>query len=111
MLPIIKELFTLLTAQQRKRFYRILILVVIVAIAEIAAVASIGPFMALIGDIELLQRDNLLATAYQYFAMHDPYQFATLVGAITLLIIGLSAFLSTYGIGGLPCSAYKPAPR
>ena len=98
MLTIVKELFSLLTAQQRKSFYRIQVLIVVVAIAEIVAVASIGPFMALIGDIELLQGDNLLAASYRYSGLQDPYRFATWLGALVIVIIGLSASLSTYGI-------------
>ena len=44
----LKELYSLLTNDQRKKLRRLQILVVLMAFAEIAGVVSIGPFMALV---------------------------------------------------------------
>jgi len=47
----LKELYSLLTKDQRKKLLRLQILVVLMSFAEIAGVASVGPFMALVGDV------------------------------------------------------------
>jgi HlyD family secretion protein len=46
MLSQLKELYSLLTAEQRKKLLRLQFLVVLMSLAEIAGVVSIGPFMA-----------------------------------------------------------------
>ena len=64
MFKIIKELFSLLTPRQRKRFYVLQAQVIIMAFAEIASIASIVPFMALVGDLSILEGDNILGALY-----------------------------------------------
>ena len=59
MFNLIKQLFSLLTSQQRKEFYILQILVVLMAIMEIVGVASIIPFMSLVADSNLLKEDHL----------------------------------------------------
>ena len=61
----LKELYSLLTNEQRKKLRRLQILVVLMAFAEIAGVVSIGPFMALVGDISQLQGEGRLADLYR----------------------------------------------
>ena len=58
------ELYRLLTKQQRKKLIKLQLLVVLMAFAEIAGVVSIGPFMALVGDMSQLQGDGRLAQIY-----------------------------------------------
>ena len=75
MLKIIKELFSLLTPRQRKRFYVLQAQVIIMAFAEIASIASIVPFMALVGDLSILEGDNMLGALYLKSNVVDEYQF------------------------------------
>ena len=55
MIKITTQLFSLLTPNQRKRFYLLQFLVILMAFMEIIGVASIIPFMALVGDMTQLQ--------------------------------------------------------
>ena len=64
MFKIITELFSLLTPSQRRKFFVFQILIIIMTSAEIISIVSLVPFMALIGDISILERDNFLATLY-----------------------------------------------
>ena len=64
MLKVIIELFSLLTPSQRKRFYVLQVLILIMTFIEILSIASIVPFMTLVADPSVLERDNLLATVY-----------------------------------------------
>ena len=96
MLKIIKELFSLLTPRQRKRFYVLQAQVIIMAFAEIASIASIVPFMALVGDLSILEGDNMLGALYLKSNVVDEYQFVFYLGIIVLFTLILAASTSMY---------------
>jgi len=92
----IKELFSLLTPSQRKRFYTLQGLVILMAFAEIAGVASIVPFMSLVGDMSLLQQDMLIAQIYNASGIRTEAQFVFLLGVGVLVMLFLSALISMF---------------
>ena len=94
MLNLIKQLFSLLTSKQRKRFYVLQVLVVIMAFSEIIGVASIVPFMALVGDISLLQQDTLIKSIYNASGVKTDFQFLFLLGIGVLAMLCISAVVS-----------------
>ncbi len=94
----LKTLFLLLTAEQRKRLIRLQFLVVIMAFAELAGVASIGPFMALVGDISLLQGDGTLAQIYTLSGFENPREFLFWLGIAVLLALTAAATVSMFTI-------------
>lgn len=94
MFKLIKELFGLLTPSQRKRFYALQVLVIIMVFTEIVGIASIAPFMALVGDVSLLEHGGLLANIYQYTGIKSPYDFILWSGGGVLLALTLSALIS-----------------
>jgi len=104
---LIKELFSLLTPEQRKRFYGLQVLVVFMAFGEIVGVVSIAPFMALVGDMSLLQRDNLIAEFYQVSGVKTPEQFAFWLGVCVLALLTASASISMFTIWRLSLFASK----
>lgn len=107
MITLIKELFQLLTPSQRKRFYTLQILVIIMALAEIVGIASIAPFMALVGDVSMLERDNILANLYQQSGIQNPYDFVFWVGIGVLGALTMAALISMYTIWKLSMFAAK----
>ncbi|HEV8077961.1 MAG TPA: hypothetical protein VGP45_06200, partial [Marinobacter sp.] len=80
MLKQLAELYRLLTQEQRKKLLRLQVLVVLMAFAEIAGVISIGPFMALVGDMSQLQGEGRFAQLYQATGAASPEQFLFWVG-------------------------------
>lgn len=96
MFKLIKELFKLLTPLQRKRFYTLQILVIVMAFTEIVGIASIAPFMALVGDVRMLDRDNMLASLYQQSGLQNPYDFVFWVGVSVLAVLTIAAMISMY---------------
>lgn len=96
MFKLIKELFSLLTHSQRKRFYMLQVLVIIMAVAEIAGVASIIPFMSLVGDMNLLNKDNLIGNVYEASGLSSPTYFVMLLGGVVLFMLFVSALISIY---------------
>ena len=96
MIKTIIEFFSLLTSSQRRRFYTLQILVIIMTFAEVASIFSITPFMAIVGDPSLLQKENLLGTLYIKSNLTIPYEFIFYLGFIVLAILMISAFISIF---------------
>jgi ATP-binding cassette, subfamily B, bacterial PglK len=96
MLKDLRELFSLLTRQQRRRLLLLQGLIIIMSFAEIASVVSIGPFMAVVGDVQRLEGEGWMAWAYQSSGLQSPEAFLTLLGVMVLVILFLSAMLSMY---------------
>lgn len=94
----LKTLFKLLTAEQRKRLIRLQFLVVLMAFAEVAGVAAIGPFMALVGDISLLQGDGKLAQLYTLSGFENPRNFLFWLGVAVLVALSGAAAISMFTI-------------
>jgi ATP-binding cassette, subfamily B, bacterial PglK len=98
---------TLLTPHQQKRLFILQILVVLMALAEILGVASIGPFMALVGDINILSGDNPLSELYKSSGLTKPYDFVFWVGLAVLFFLTVGALISMFTIWRLSLFAQK----
>lgn len=98
MLKMIQKLFTILTPQQRKEFYVLQILVVLMAFTELLGIASIAPFMALVGDISLLEQGGLFEQLYQFSGLTNPIDFLFYTGLLVLVMLILSSVISMYTI-------------
>lgn len=98
MYTTLKELFLLLTPGQRRRLLNLQLLVILMAFAEIAGVVSIGPFMALVGDLEQLEGDGLIAQLYAYSGMAEPHKFLIMTGVGVLIILALASAISMFTV-------------
>ena len=96
MFSIIRQLFSLLSDKQRKQFYLLQVLVVLMAFTELLGIASIAPFMALVGDTSMLERDNMFATLYAMSGMTDPMDFIFYTGLLVLVALTVSTIVSMY---------------
>ncbi|MCD6007032.1 ABC transporter ATP-binding protein [Halomonas sp. IOP_31] len=93
-----KELYQLLTKQQRRKLLYLQALVVVMSFAEIASVISIGPFMALVGDMSQLRGDGLPANLYQLSGLSSPQVFLFWMGVGVLAVLLLAALFSMYTV-------------
>jgi ABC-type multidrug transport system fused ATPase/permease subunit len=107
MFKLIKELFSVLTSEQRRKFYILQLLVVMMAFSEIIGVASIGPFMAVIGDMGILQDDNAIAYFYRISGVNDPADFLFLMGLGVLVLLGSATALSSFTVWRLSIFSAK----
>lgn len=98
MLKVIKQLFSLLTHKQLKQFYTLQVLVVIMAFTELLGIASIAPFMALVGDISLLEKEGISAELYQVSGLSNPMDFLFYMGLIVLVMLTFSTIVSMFTI-------------
>ena len=93
MFKLIRQLFILLDPSQRKRFYMLQILVILSAFIEIFGVISIIPFMAVVGDINLLKQDTVISQVYQYSGISSELDFLFLLGIGVLIVLFFSALV------------------
>lgn len=98
MLAQLKELYALLTADQRKKLLRLQVLVVLMSFGEIAGVLSIGPFMAVVGDMSRLQGDGTMAHLYLASGFAEPRTFLLWLGIAVLVVLTGAALVSMYTV-------------
>ncbi|QTP57377.1 ABC transporter ATP-binding protein [Billgrantia antri] len=96
MLRQLRELYSLLAPRQRRRLLRLQGLIVLMAFAEVIGVISIGPFMALVGDMSRLQGEGWLGQAYRLSGADSPQHFLSLMGLGVLLVLLVAALFSMY---------------
>ena len=99
MIKITTQLFSLLTPNQRKRFYLLQFLVILMAFMEIIGVASIIPFMALVGDMTQLQQETFYAQVYQASGIESESEFVVILGigvVVTLFVSGTISLFTTW---------------
>ncbi|MFT7526395.1 MAG: ABC-type multidrug transport system fused ATPase/permease subunit [Arenicella sp.] len=101
MFAALKELYWFLTQEQRNGLLRLQFLVILMSLAEVAGVLAIGPFMALVGDIDQLNRDGLLSGLFQWsrslgIGVESPNDFLIAIGLVALSILTLSSFISIF---------------
>lgn len=94
----LKELYSLLTDEQRKKLRRLQFLVVLMAFAELGSVLSIGPFMALVGDMSQLQSDGIVGDIYRMSGLEDPRTFLFWTGIVVLVALTIAALISMFTI-------------
>lgn len=103
----LKTLYSLLSAEQRRKLIALQGLVIIMAFAEVAGVAAIGPFMAVVGDISRLEGEGILAQLYQASGMETPRQFLFWLGIGVLGALTVAALISMYVIWRLSLYAQQ----
>lgn len=96
MFNIIKQIFSLLSNDQRKKFYILQVLVILMAFTELLGIASIAPFMALVGDMDLLEKDGIYSKLYQLSGINDPLNFLFLTGIGVLIALTASTVISMF---------------
>ena len=96
MISRIHHLYSLLTLEQRYRLFRLQILVLIMAFAEVAGVASIGPFMAVVGNSSYIHEQYLLSHIYELLGLNNINDFLFWLGMAVLLALALAACISMF---------------
>ena len=94
MIKTIKDLFKLLTSNQRKRFYFLQILVTLMAICEILSVGLIVNFMSIVGDISLLEQNGFMGQIFKASGISSKSQFLFLTGISVLIFLLISSIIS-----------------
>lgn len=94
MFNLAKELYSLLTPNQRRRYLSLQIMVFFMAIMELLGIASIAPFMSLVADMQLLETNAMLNKVYLASGANSHEQFLFIAGLIVLLMLSIASMLS-----------------
>lgn len=95
---IAKEILDAMSPKQRKKFLRLQSIVILMAIFEIFGIASIGPFMALVGNINLAESNKLIHQIYIVSGAASANEFLYISGLFFLVVLALSALISITAI-------------
>lgn len=98
----LKKCFEILSVQERKKAYFLLLMIVFMALIEMLGVASILPFVAVITNPELIETNTFLSYFYQSskkFGISNIEDFIFSFGVVVLCLLIFSIFfkaLTTY---------------
>lgn len=90
----IREIIRLLSPQQRQELLLLQLLVVLMSLFEVVGIASVGPFMALAGNRELVEGDGMLGNLYRASGFSSPMDFVFWAGIACILTLTVSALVS-----------------
>jgi len=87
MLKIVRNLFTLFTKTERRRFYWLLVAIAIMAIMQTIGVGSILPFISMVANPEIVQTNKWLKWLYEIFGFSSISRFLFFSGLVVFAIL------------------------
>ena len=97
MWQLIKRLQALLNTEERRLSYGLLGLIVLAGFTDTIGVSSILPFMAVVGNPELIQTNPSLHNLYVWFEFESPHSFLIGLGIGALVMMLMSNTVSLAG--------------
>ena len=91
MLDTLRKTLALLDQHEKRRGSLIMLMILIMAIFEVVGVASIMPFLAVLGNPEIIRTNSNLALLYDYFGMQSTDEFLFWLGVAAFILVILSA--------------------
>lgn len=107
MISLAKELFALLTPDQRRSYLSLQVMMMLMAFMEMLGIASIGPFMALVADMQLLETNAVLNKLYLASGVSTHTDFLFITGFVVLLTLGFASILSIFTTWRLSLFAFS----
>ncbi len=92
-MKIIKKFLYLLSHQERKRAYLLMVMILIMALLDMLGVASIMPFIAVLSNPELIETNVMLNKMFKVsgrFGVETNQQFLFLLGIFVFLFLVIS---------------------
>ena len=81
----------LLNKVEKLEGIRLLIMIILMGLFDVLGIASIMPFMTLISDPEVVEKNNYLLSIYTYFNFSSYSEFIFFSGAIVIALIIISS--------------------
>jgi len=92
----IKKILKILTHQERKRTYQLLIMIIIMAFLDMVGVASIMPFIVVLTNYNTLEKIPLFNDLYFFFNFKNKNEFIISLGMVVFFIILFSLFFKAF---------------
>ena len=87
------KLISLFTPRERRRLIPLTLAVLVMSLLEVAGIGSLGPFMAVVADPSVIQRQPLLASLYEAGAFPSTRAFLIALGlGVFLMVLIATAF-------------------
>jgi ABC-type bacteriocin/lantibiotic exporter with double-glycine peptidase domain len=95
MIKVYKKIWKLFSSHERKRAIIVLFLMILMAMFEVVGVGSVMPFLAVLGDPDIIQRNEYLTYMYDFFEFTDTKSFLIFLGSGAIVILLMGAGLKT----------------
>ena len=96
MIYLISNIFSLLEKNFVKKFFLFQILIVFSSIFEILAILSVGPFVAVMFNSNLILVNEKIKFIYTYFNFNNSESFLIFLGIFTFVVMLISSILSIF---------------
>ncbi len=87
MIDTLRRIFSLLTQQEQKQAFRLLLAILIMGLLEATGIASIMPFMAVLANPTIIETNKFLSQVYTVTDLASPNQFLFFLGFGVLFIL------------------------
>ena len=94
MLDTFKKTYTVLDTYERRRGFVLLALIFLLGIVETLGVASVMPFMAVVGNPDIVESNVYLKAIYDRLGFQSYNQFLIFLGAVVFFVLVSSLLLS-----------------
>lgn len=91
MIDTYKKIWTLLGDHKKKDAWQLLFLMVLMAFMEVLGVGSIMPFLAVLGNPEIIETNKYFSSMYNFLNFEDKNNFLLFLGGFALFMLLLSA--------------------
>ncbi|WP_066161434.1 ABC transporter ATP-binding protein [Aliarcobacter skirrowii] len=101
MIQIYKKIWKLFSEHEKRRVLVVLFFMIIMALFEVIGVGSVVPFLAVLGDPEIIQRNEQLKYIYNIFEFSSTKTFLMFLGSGAIAILFISAgikAITSYGL-------------
>lgn len=90
MISKFKEIFSLLGKNQQKKIIYLQILILITAFMEVVSLFAIAPFMSILVDYDLVNKEGYISVIYSYFEFESAQKFLFFFGILFLSVLFIS---------------------
>lgn len=87
MLDAFRKIFELLDPYERRRGYVLLGFILVLGFVETLGVASVMPFMAVVGNPDLIQTNVYLNAVYERLGFQSYHRFLVFLGAVVFVVL------------------------
>lgn len=92
----LKKIYAILTAKERRALVRLMIVMLFMGVLEVIGVASILPFMQLVADPEVIERNQTVAQLVDYFEFSRTRQLILVTGGIVIILTIITNVVAVY---------------
>lgn len=100
------QLWQIFTPKARRRFLAVLVLVLIMTAIESAGVMSIMPFLAVLGNPDVVTQQPQLVALYEWAGFETSVQFMVALCSASALVVVVSSFFNSVTIHSLNLFAH-----